>query len=287
MTRLVKTAATALTFLLLTATGAHAADLKPDQKVLLQLINEKRAEKGAKPLKWGLKIEKAAMRQSRDLAEKATMTQQSPGNLEKRLKDSGLSKWDHAEENVAGAKTARAAYNVWLKTSGSRTKMLSARHSHVGIGVAETAGGKVYTLDLVQNPRAGATIPEVAKKILSLLNAERAKVGAAPLKWGPKLAVVAGKHSQDMLGKNYFSHKSQDGRTLVDRLREGGVTGWTRAGENIAGTSTGVRAFELWMNSASHHENMLDPKYTTVGIGIATDGAFSMYTMNLTAYPAR
>lgn len=38
------------------------------------------------------------------------------------------------------------------------------------------------------------------------------------LAWNDKLGLSAGKHSSDMSSKNYFSHTSQDGRTMAVRI---------------------------------------------------------------------
>ncbi len=270
--------------------AAQAATLDANQRALLRMINTKRIEKGVKPLKWGFRIERAAERHSVDMATKAYMAHRSPSGatLTRRLKHSGISRWTRAAENITTAASERAAYNRWLGNSSNRRKMLDARYTHIGIGVTEGGDkGNVYTLNLVQNPRLKKGIPAAAKNILNLVNAERSKVGASPLKWGYALAKAGQLHSRDMMDHRYFSHTSQDGRGVTGRLAEVGIKGWWSAGENIAGAGSSTRAFEQWMNSNGHRRNMLNPSFTHVGIGIATDGAFSIFTMDLVEYRAR
>ncbi len=268
--------------------AAFAQTLDTDQRTLLNKINAKRQEKGIKALKWGFRIQRAAERHSEDMATKAYMAHTSPSGttLTRRLKDSGISRWSRAMENITSAGSARAAYNKWLGSSTTRAKMLDPKYTHVGIGIAEGgAKGQVFTLNLVANPKPKNSMSVDGRTILDLLNAERAKVGAPALSWGYRLAASGRFHSKDMLTNQYFSHVSQDGRRLSDRLRQSSVSGWTRAGENIAGTNSAERAFELWMKSDSHRRNMLDSKYTNVGVGYAKDGSFKMFTMDLVAYP--
>jgi uncharacterized protein YkwD len=258
------------------------------QRVLFKTINHKRQKIGAGNLKWTSRIEQAAKKHSNDMAAKAYLAHRSPngGTLANRLKDNGVVRWNAAAENIVSAPNAKAALTKWLGSAGNRRKMLNKRYTHIGIGIADGGPeGKVYTLNLVQNPKLKKTIPTEAAKIVKLLNAKRREIGARPLHWRFDLANVAKRHSADMINNNYFSHRSLDGRSLVDRLFEGNIRGWNRAGENIAGTNSGERAFELWMNSDSHRENMLDPKYERVGVGIAGNGSFEMFTMDLIARP--
>jgi len=274
--------------LLIMAPAVFAETLDTDQRALLDMINVKRQEKGVKALQWGFRIERAAARHSEDMAAKAYMAQTSPSgtSLTRRLKNSGISRWSRATANITSAGSARAAYNKWLGSGVTRAKMLDPKYTHVGIGIVEGgAKGQVFTLNLVADPKLKNSMSVNGRTILDLLNAERAKVGAPALGWGYRLAAAGRLHSKDMLTNQYFSHVSRDGRRLIDRLRQGNVTGWTRAGENLAGTNSAERAFELWMESDSHRRNMLDPKYTNVGVGYAQDGSFKMFTMDLVAYP--
>ena len=288
MTRVAKITILTIITLLVMAPAAFAQTIDTDQRTLLKMINAKRQEKGVKALKWGFRIQRAAERHSEDMATKAYMAHTSPSGatLARRLKDSGISRWSGATENITSAGNARAAYNKWLGSSTTRAKMLDSKYTHVGIGITDGgAKGQVFTLNLVANPKLKNSMSVDGRTILNLLNAERAKVGAPALKWGYKLAATGRLHSKDMLTNQYFSHTSEDGSRLSDRLRKSSVSGWTRAGENIAGTSSADRAFGLWMESGSHRKNMLDPSYTNVGVGYAADGSFKMFTMNLVAYP--
>jgi uncharacterized protein YkwD len=90
---------------------------------------------------------------------------------------------------------------------------------------------------------------------------------AGPLVMQPQLQSSARKHSQDMAQHNYFSHTDLSGGSPFDRMKAEGYTGgWM--GENIAaGNSTVAATMDQWMNSDGHCANIMNPKYTQLGVG--------------------
>ncbi|WP_457330957.1 CAP domain-containing protein [Rhizobacter sp. P5_C2] len=109
---------------------------------------------------------------------------------------------------------------------------------------------------------------------------------AAPaLAWNDKLTQAAAGHSQDMATKNYFSHTSQDGRSVSDRVAAVGYT-WSQLGENIAAGQNSIDSvMTTWQNSAGHCANLMSKNFTQVGVACvpgATGAAYSRYwTMDL------
>ncbi len=78
-----------------------------------------------------------------------------------------------------------------------------------------------------------------------------------------------------MANKNYFSHTSPSGETAFSLMDAAGYT-YAIAGENIARNNypndqTEEVAMTGFMNSAPHRENILEPRFTRVGIGVAID----------------
>lgn len=109
---------------------------------------------------------------------------------------------------------------------------------------------------------------------LVLINQYRQQNGVPPLAVSNALTAAAQLHSEDMATNNYFSHTSLDGRTFVDRIRQAGYTYNTWLGENIAaGYSTAQSVFNAWKNSPGHNENMLNPNFKVIGIGLAYDAS--------------
>ncbi|GAA3425149.1 CAP domain-containing protein [Streptosporangium sandarakinum] len=115
-------------------------------------------------------------------------------------------------------------------------------------------------------------------EVLRLVNVERAKGGCQPLKHDPQLRAAAYGHSADMAAKGYFSHTSQDGRSFMDRIRAAGFTGGTGWAENIAmGQSTPAAVVTSWMNSSGHRANIMNCKYTLIGVGAAKNSKGQIY----------
>lgn len=123
---------------------------------------------------------------------------------------------------------------------------------------------------------------EAEKKMLALVNAQRAKAGAQPLKMDEKITAVARAHSRDMFMRRYFSHYTPEDTDASDRLSAGGVQ-YTIAGENLAYSPDVETAHTGLMNSPEHKKNILDTQFNRVGIGImSTDSYGIMVTQNFT-----
>lgn len=105
------------------------------------------------------------------------------------------------------------------------------------------------------------------QQMLDLINAERAKAGAAPLKADTKLMEVAKLKADDMVKNNYFSHTSPTYGSPFDMMKKFGIT-YNSAAENIAGNSSVTAAHNALMQSEGHRTNILNPSYNYIGIGI-------------------
>jgi uncharacterized protein YkwD len=106
-----------------------------------------------------------------------------------------------------------------------------------------------------------------AKQTFDLMNAERAKVGVAPMVWNQKVADVSqdwanhlGVVTMDPAFDWAKIHRADAGGSLIPS----GAT-WYR--EIIAFNFTPQQTVQWWMNSSSHKAAMLDPKATDAGLG--------------------
>ena len=123
-------------------------------------------------------------------------------------------------------------------------------------------------------PRADS-LEKIAR--LCLVNAERDKAGCGPVRSNSALQRAAQGHSVDMAAEDYFSHTGTDGRTFADRIRAAGYTGGT-IGENIAaGQATASAVMRSWMGSAGHRANILNCRFTSLGVGYARGGSYGTY----------
>ncbi len=105
------------------------------------------------------------------------------------------------------------------------------------------------------------------KELLRLLNGERAKIGLSPLKVNLEATEIARYKSQDMIDNDYFSHYSPTYGSPFEMLRTFNIK-YIYAGENIAGNTSVKEAHESLMDSEGHKENILNPEFTHVGIGV-------------------
>jgi uncharacterized protein YkwD len=91
-----------------------------------------------------------------------------------------------------------------------------------------------------------------------------------PLEMDPLVREAARAHAADMAENNYFSHFSQDGRSLSDRMQATGFAGGYPWGENIAGgQTTPEQVVAGWLESDGHCSNIMSPDYRVIGVGFA------------------
>jgi uncharacterized protein YkwD len=108
-------------------------------------------------------------------------------------------------------------------------------------------------------------------QLLTMINNAREQNGLADLALDNRLSAAARNHSSDMACKEYVDHTGSDGSTWFTRVKAQGYS-YTYASENIyvgnpafGGTPDG--AFTWWMNSKVHHDNIMSPRITQIGIG--------------------
>ena len=116
------------------------------------------------------------------------------------------------------------------------------------------------------------------QEVLNLVNKERTSRGLKPLTLNVKLSNVATMKSQDMINKNYFDHTSPTYGSPFDMMNKFGIS-YRTAGENIAmGQTTPQQVMNSWMNSEGHRKNILNPNFTELGVGIASNGSSLYWT---------
>lgn len=119
---------------------------------------------------------------------------------------------------------------------------------------------------------------EAERQMLALVNAERAQVGAKPLRVDPEIVPVARDHSRDMFERNYFAHVSPDGHDVAYRLQQKEVV-YVIAGENLAYAPDLQTAHQGLMDSEGHRKNILEPQFGRIGIGVIDAGVYGkMFT---------
>lgn len=117
------------------------------------------------------------------------------------------------------------------------------------------------------------------EQVVKLVNEERAKAGIAPLTIDRNLQAAADKRAKEI--EVSFSHTRPDGSGFSTAMTEQGVT-FTSSGENIAwGQKTPEEVMKGWMNSAGHRANILNSKFTSIGVGNYQNGSGTNYWVQL------
>ena len=138
------------------------------------------------------------------------------------------------------------------------------------LGSVACSGGNSPTA-----PTMSSQAPQnIAAASASLVNQARGSAALNGLVFDPALCEVAQQYSEKMRNEGTMSHVGSDGSTVAQRLAAYGVH-YTMAGENLAtvqGGDPAQAAHKGFMGSASHRANILEARFTAVGVGVATDG---------------
>jgi len=110
-------------------------------------------------------------------------------------------------------------------------------------------------------PALAASSPR--QQMLALTNQSRANHGVPRLKLNTRLSKMATRHSRQMASQNTLFHTAD----VPSELRR---WHWSVWGENV-GMTTGTLPTlqDAFMNSRVHRENILNRRFTHVGIGVA------------------
>ena len=103
-------------------------------------------------------------------------------------------------------------------------------------------------------------------EVLRLTNLERTNRGLAPLTLNPAIAMAARYKSQSMTDLRYFDHVNPVFGEFTNMSRE--LFGVQIVSENLAlWQRTPQEVVNGWMNSPGHRDNILNPRFTEIGVG--------------------
>ena len=118
-----------------------------------------------------------------------------------------------------------------------------------------------------------AVLPAV---VVDLTNEQRIDQNKMPLQRNALLDEAAQRKAQHMAENEYFDHYAPDGTTPWSFFKQSGYV-YAYAGENLAIHFTdSTEVVEAWMQSPGHRKNIVDDKYTEIGVGTAK-GSFNGY----------
>lgn len=107
--------------------------------------------------------------------------------------------------------------------------------------------------------------------LLAAANQDRAAHGLGLLRVDEQLANAARQHAYEMARRKTISHQFPGEHDLASRVREAGAH-FSLVTENVAEAPNSALIHDLWMNSAGHRANLLDPAVDSVGISVIRDG---------------
>jgi uncharacterized protein YkwD len=121
----------------------------------------------------------------------------------------------------------------------------------------------------------------ISRQILELVNKARltgrrcggkAYPPAPPLSLNPMLTGAALAHSRDMAADGRFDHRGRDGSSPALRVERAGYGHYLIVGENIAaGAMTPGEVTQGWLDSPAHCENIMDSRFSEIGIAFAVN----------------
>ncbi|MTW14139.1 CAP domain-containing protein [Pseudoduganella eburnea] len=178
--------------------------------------------------------------------------------------------------SVEGPGEARAAFDALRETYCAT--LGSTRYRDIG---AHKAGNEWTIVLAAPAPNPVLLLPDAAsaaQEVLDATNAARAvgrqcgdtwMAAAPPVAWNARLAAAALAHSEDMAQQSYFSHVDRRRQEAPQRVEAQGYS-WRNVAENISrGQNSAQEAVNGWINSPGHCHNLMNPRFTEMGAGLA------------------
>ena len=107
-----------------------------------------------------------------------------------------------------------------------------------------------------------------SSEIVNLTNQKRLEAGLSQLTNNPLLETAARVKGEHMLEQDYWAHIAPDGTEPWAFFTDVGYQ-YRYAGENLARDfSNPQSAFDAWIASPSHKDNLLSSKYTEIGVAV-------------------
>jgi uncharacterized protein YkwD len=206
------------------------------------------------------------------------------------IEHSGYVAQSSATAHISGPDTSDIQL---LKRSGCRTL---ADRALSDLGLYHRGSDSWLVLAAAYTIPVRAQGPVLAARALQLVNDVRARGArcgekafgpAPPVRLSGPLAEVALGHANDMALHDYFEHQDLTGHSPADRVRAIGYRE-TLVGENIAyGPQSADEVVQGWLDSPGHCENIMDPRFSEMGLAFAAGQASrrGLYWVQLLAAP--
>lgn len=166
------------------------------------------------------------------------------------------------------------------------SRMVSAFESHGGallvfidrsaekvksVAMLISDGEKGILLDMKVSQDMLSIDEKSEQAMFYLVNQERSKQGVSLLELDATMTSVARSYATQIFIDRLFSHYDKDGRDVAHRLTQGNVR-FFLAGENLAYAPNVKIAHEGLMKSDGHRRNIIDQRFSRIGIGVMDAG---------------
>ncbi|PJA34372.1 MAG: hypothetical protein CO184_00185 [Candidatus Zambryskibacteria bacterium CG_4_9_14_3_um_filter_40_16] len=161
----------------------------------------------------------------------------------------------------------------YLNTRGSFNKISDFIKNGNSLDILQNIQKEVSTpgslVSKIESSRSYLTNPGV----FAFTNKERANIGLSALLNDSGLNKVAEERLSDMFARQYFEHVSPIGES-ASTVADDFMYEYISIGENIAlGNFEDDRTLVgAWMNSPGHRANILNPKFTNLGVAVGRGG---------------
>ena len=261
------------------APGTDSSELRHD---LVVRLNHDREVAGVPLVAPLAALDQVAQRRAAEIEARGALPDENEamslfGKIQSWLARAGYSAHGWTESvTTAPRGDLESALAAW-KQDPNYPQALDPDYQHVGIGVARLNGEPLYVFLLAwprseyfaRETRGLADLQAARQAILDRVNAARREAGVPPMVLEPRLTSAARAHADDMLARSYYAHRGLDGTVPYDRVRARGYVPDLVA-ENIAAGHFNVETvMEAWLHSTDHRRNLLDRRFTHLGVGIA------------------
>jgi uncharacterized protein YkwD len=133
----------------------------------------------------------------------------------------------------------------------------------------------------VSQPVEASRAPDKARGLFEAMNAARLAEGLTALEWDTSLEEVSYARAANLVQNGYFDHYAPDGESAFSELAARGIR-YRLAGENLARNNyveakTVAAAFDGLMNSTGHRANILEERFSSVGVACVREGRMWIY----------
>lgn len=250
------------------------------QHAIAEALNRDRDQLDLRPLAPHAKLQRVAQRQADGLERHGSFTSDlvTIETVASWLEESGYTPRRLVQSLVLSDEPLAGLAAFWaLNNPQSYQPFLDGELRDLGVGVARVEGAPVYMVlaafsaetEFAQQTAALADLGAVRREMLERVNRERRAEGLAPLRREVHLEAAAQSYAEQMLREDFYGHVSPRGETVLDRAKAAGYE-VRLVGENIASGPGSVEVvMDGWMDSPPHRANLLSPKFTDFGMGLA------------------